>query len=129
MIPPPPSANLASAQAYRRPQPGAITPRPLRVNRKWKREQLNAITYFSSHQRLRQVRHQIIRVLDPDRKPDRRIADADARAQVGGHARVRRRARVAGKRLGAAEAQTPRDNSAATALRNGGRDWFTVFQT
>ena len=82
-----------------------------------------------SHQRLREIRHQIVRMLYPDGEADRRVTHADARAQVGGHARMGRRAGMAGKRLGTAEAQTPRDNSAATALRNGGRDWFTVFQT
>jgi len=48
--------------------------------------------------------HQIVRMLDAARQPDRHIADADAGAQVGRHAPMRRGAGAAGKRLGAAKA-------------------------
>ena len=62
------------------------------------------------HQRLRQVREEVVGVFDADRQPDRRVADADAGAQLGGHARMRGAAGMAGQRLCSAQADRKLEN-------------------
>jgi hypothetical protein len=53
-------------------------------------------------QGLRDVRDQIVRVLDADRQPDRRVENSDVLADIGRDAGVRHARRQARKRLGAA---------------------------
>src|SRR5215475_13739990 len=56
------------------------------------------------HQRLGQVGEKVVGVFNANRKPDRCITDADACAQLGGYARVRRAAGMAGERLCSSQA-------------------------
>jgi hypothetical protein len=48
------------------------------------------------HQRLREVREEVVWVFDANREADRRISDAHANAQLAGYARMRCAARMAG---------------------------------
>src|SRR3954451_11511919 len=55
-------------------------------------------------ERLREIRDDVVWMLDADREADRRVGDADAVAHLLRHPGMRRRGRVRGKRFGAAEA-------------------------
>src|SRR5258707_13765646 len=61
-------------------------------------------------ERLGEVGHQVVGVLDADRQADRRVADADALARRLRHAGMHRRRRVADQRFGAAEADRERED-------------------
>ena len=65
---------------------------------------LNARRRLVADEGLRQVRDEIVGVLDADGQADRRLTYADAGAQLGGYARVRRRAGVAGEGLRSSQA-------------------------
>src|SRR5436309_13050079 len=71
------------------------------------------------HQRVGEIRDEIVGVLDADREPDRRIGNTDARAQVRGHARMRRRTGVAGERFRPAEADRELEDLQLVEAREG----------
>src|SRR4051812_9128646 len=75
-------------------------------------------------QRQLQVGDQIVRMLDADRKTDRRFQNADALADVGGHAGMRHGGRMARKRFRAAE--TDRELEDLQRVQEFERGWLTT---